>query len=340
MRVMMVHPGAGMSVSDVHTGWARALRHLGCEVHEFNLHERLWFYENARFRDPDVPAEFVPALDLEGVQTAAAQGILAQALAYLPDVIVSTWQKQVPSRFWQILRDRGFKLVHLWTECPYEDDAQALIAPLAHLNVINDPLSLYRFEEQGAFAYYQPHSYDPDVHFVGPSQMKSDVCFVGTGFPSRVEFLESMDWETMGVDFALGGLWPEDKFTRWKIHYGVSIDNDQAADLYRGSKMSFNLYRVEANEPGLSDGWAMGPREVELAACGTFFARNPRVEGDELFPFLPTFTTPAELGEIVAHYLPLDEQRSALAERARSAVADRTFDAAAAEMLRRLDALV
>ena len=59
--------------------------------------------------------------------------------------------------------------------------------------------------------------------------------------------------------------------------------NDATVDLYSSCKISANFYRREG-APGVStDGWAMGPREVELAACGTFFLRQPRGEGDELF---------------------------------------------------------
>lgn len=38
----------------------------------------------------------------------------------------------------------------------------------------------------------------------------------------------------------------------------------------------------------------------KLAACGTFFARDPRPEGDELFPMLPTFTDPGEFRRVVS----------------------------------------
>lgn len=69
----------------------------------------------------------------------------------------------------------------------------------------------------------------------------------------------------------------------------------------------------------------MGPREVELAACGTFFLREPRGEGDEVLPMLPTFTTPAEFQSLLREWLTRDDDRTALAHKARAAVADRTF---------------
>ena len=81
-------------------------------------------------------------------------------------------------------------------------------------------------------------------------------------------------------------------------------------------------------------GWAMGPREVEAAACGGFFLRDPRGEGDEVLSMLPTFTSPAEASDLLRYYLARPDERTDLALKAREAVAGRTFDAHAANLLR------
>ncbi len=78
----------------------------------------------------------------------------------------------------------------------------------------------------------------------------------------------------------------------------------------------------------------MGPREVELAACGAFFLRNPRGEGDELFPMLPTFTQPDEFSELLRWWLTHDAARTDAAIRAQAAIVDRTFANTAARLLR------
>ena len=93
----------------------------------------------------------------------------------------------------------------------------------------------------------------------------------------------------------------------------------------RQAKTSLNLYRREHSEGAHADGWAVGPREVELAACGTFFFRDPRGEGDELFPHLPTVTTPQAFAEELRWWLDHDDERVDAADLARKAVADRSF---------------
>jgi hypothetical protein len=76
---------------------------------------------------------------------------------------------------------------------------------------------------------------------------------------------------------------------------------------------------------------------VELAAAGTFFLRDPRPEGDELFPMLPTFDGPADASEKLRWWLARDAQREKAAAGARAAIAGRTFEANARRLLQLLD---
>jgi hypothetical protein len=118
------------------------------------------------------------------------------------------------------------------------------------------------------------------------------------------------------------------------------MDNADAARLYRSAKVTANLYRKETSEGGQAAGWAMGPREVELAACGSFFMREPRGEGDDLFPMLPTFTTPAEFESQLRWWLAHPEERKAASVAARAAIADWTFTNTAARLLSIVDGYV
>ncbi len=170
----------------------------------------------------------------------------------------------------------------------------------------------------------------------------SQFCFVGTGFPSRIAFLEAVDFTD--IDVALGGMWqhladdsPLRKFLAHDI--GQCMDNTETVDAYRSTLMSANLYRREAadGQPANIGGWAMGPREVELAATGCFFAREPRPEGDQVLSMLPTFDTPAELGDLIRYYLFHDDLRRLLADKARAAVAGRTFHTHAGTLLSMLN---
>jgi len=119
------------------------------------------------------------------------------------------------------------------------------------------------------------------------------------------------------------------------------VDNTEVAELYRVSRSGINFYRREANEgeDDTTGGVACGPREIEMAACGLFFLRDPRPESDELFPMLPAFGSAAEASELLRWWLARDAQREKAAAAAREAVAGRTFEAAARRLISTITAL-
>lgn len=334
MRALVVHPGPEFSVADVYNGWVKGLRQNGVDVAEFNLHDRLTFYGNAHVRRD---GEWVRAFEQEAGYRMACLGIETAALRFWPDLVVIVSGLFVPPETYDILRARGMKVVLIHTECPYEDNIQALRAAHADLNLLNDPTNLEQFRSV-APSFYMPHAYDPDLHRPGQAapELKSDFCFVGTGFESRIRFL--LDADLSGLDVVLAGNWQQAAGTpleRFVLNdFDRCIANEDAVRIYQSAKLSANLYRKEAHADATADGWAMGPREVELAACGTFFLRESRPESDEILPMLPTFDGPEDFGDKVRWWAAHDAARADAANRARVAIADRTFQAHAAELLR------
>lgn len=336
-RILAVAPGPNFSVADVHAGWVEGLREIGCQVADFNLDRRLDFYSQAHHEHDGV---LRPSLDHEQAVSLALNGLLADCYRLQPDVLLLTSVFYMTERVVDLIRSRGTRVVMLHTESPYEDDIQITRAAHADLNLVNDPTNLDQFRAH-APTWYLPHAYRPKLHYPRNVAPERDFCFVGTGYPSRVEWLERVDWS--GIDAALAGNWPDladgSPLAPLLVHEpGECLPNEQTADLYSISRMSLNLYRREAIRPDLSAGWAMGPREVELAAMGVPFFRDPRGESDEVLPMLPAVTTPEELGDQIRWWATHDTERTEAAQAARAAVADRTFGNHARELLRLLDA--
>jgi spore maturation protein CgeB len=317
---------------DVHAGWMRALQNAGHTVASLNLGDRIDFYHSAHVKKG---RRWVKAFaDLEAVKL-ASKGVEASVFEFMPDIVFLTSGFFVPTDTLNLLRSRGVKVVLMHTESPYEDDVQISRAEHADLNLVNDPTNLDRFP---ANSVYQWHCYDPAVHRPREPRPEcaSDFCFVGTAYPSRIAFLEQVDWTD--IDVALAGNWrridPQSPLVKFVAHdLAECVDNTDAVDLYAATKVSANLYRKEAQRAELSEGWAMGPREVELAACGIPFLREPRGEGDEILSMLPTFTTPDEFGLRLRELLADETRRLAVAGAARDAIADRTFANAATRLL-------
>lgn len=338
--MLIVHPGASFSVSDVYEGWFKGLEANGCDVASYGLDERLNFYANAKMKRGN---GYVPAFVGDGVVRMAANGLKSVVYDLWPDVVLIVSAFFVPLDFYEVLRARGQRVVLLHTEAPYENDKQLERARYADLNLLNDPTDIAKFQAV-APTIYMPHAYDSDRHFPREADpaLASDFCFVGTGYASRTTFFESVDWE--GIDAKLAGNWQatqQDSPLRPMLAHPVDecCPNEETVRLYASTKCSANLYRKEAQRPELSEGWSMSPREVEMAACRTFFLRERRGEGDEVLPMLPRFEEPAEFGDLVRWWSSHDEKRREIAAQAQQAIEGRTFSNNARTMLRALERL-
>lgn len=338
LRVLMVEPGPAFSVADVHRGWQRAFAELGCAVANVNLADRLDLYTQAHIpRD----GQMIRAFNDDAAVHLAAKGIESAAFEFWPHVVILTSAFFVPPVVIQLLRERRMTVVLLCTEEPYEATREMGRAAMVDACVVNDPTHLESFRSVTPNTWYLPAAYDPSVHCPGPgvADLACDFTFVGTGFDSRVEFFEQVDWSGLDVTFA--GNWketdPDSPLRKFVVHdLNDCCSNDQAVDLYRSAKLSANLYRKEAQAPGLEQGWAMSPREVELAATGCFFLREPRPEGDEILPMLPHVEPADGFGDQIRWWASHDAQRQNAADAARAAVADRTFINNAKTLLRHL----
>jgi spore maturation protein CgeB len=340
VRAVVVHPGPDFSVADVHNGVVGGLRANGVDVVGLNFNDYLTFFVQASVeRD----GEWVRAISYEAaVRCAAVACIEAACYEFWPDIVIIISGFFVPPEKYPLMRERGHKVVLWCTESPYEDERQLWMASSADVVVVNDPTNIDEFRKYNKNSHYIPHAYNPAIHHPGPVTpgLESDFCFVGTGYPSRIELLEKVDYA--GLDrVILAGNWGQVTEDSPLAPFLIApreecIDNADAVDLYRSTLCSANIYRKEAMRDDLVDGWAMGPREVELAATETFYAREPRGESDLLFPMLPTFTTPTELGDIArwAKANPADAEKAAIG--AHAAVADRTFDNHVAQLLRHI----
>jgi hypothetical protein len=337
MRALVVNPGPNFSVADVARGWARGLADLGVEVRTFELDKLLDYFAYAY---TDRNGEVVKAhTEAEAIQLAAGQ-IKHACYEWWPDLVLVVSGFFMYPQLVEIMRNRHRHVVLLCTESPYEDEAQLQKAAWYDGVVLNDPTNIDAFAEVcDGPALYAPHAYDPAVHYRAPAKRHADVSWIGTCYPSRAAFLEQVDWS--GLDVSFGGNFKDapESLLRFVGHEPEDcVDNDVAAEVYRGSLASFNIYRAETNGQlsDSADGWAMGPREVEMARCGLFFCRQSRPESDEVFPMLPTFSDPAELGDQLRWAIANPEARMMAVERAFTAVEDRTFPNNARALLQAL----
>jgi spore maturation protein CgeB len=334
VRWIACHPGPGFSVADVHVGYVEALRAAGEKVLDFPLGDALCFYDNTFMQVSD--GMFRKAVSGEQATKLASDRLAGALYKVRPDVLLITSGFFVDPDLLALARRDGVRVVTIHTEEPYEHARELDLAGNADLALLTDPVNIDQFR-QVTRAEFFGHCYRPHIHYPGQpdSVLACDFTFVGTGYPSRVALLEAMELD--GLDVVLAGNWERlgpDSPLRRHVVAADCLDNADTATLYRSAKVGLNLYRREGESAA---GWSMGPREVEMAACGLFFLRDPRPETDAVLSMLPAFAAPAEAGELLRWWLRHDEHRETAALKAREAIQDRTFDHTAARLLRLLE---
>lgn len=338
MRWLACQPGPQFSVKDVHDGWVEALRGAGETVLDYPLGDWLTFFGEALLQRSE--HEFFRALTDQQAIDASVDRLCAALWKTRPDVLFLVSGFFLPPPLLDQVRRDGTRVVLFATEQPYER-RELEMAERCDIVLTTEPSTMDQLAAVCPIVRHQPHSYRPSVHHPGPArpELAADFAFVGTGYQSRIDFLEAMDLD--GLDVLLAGNWKaltEDSPLRTFVAGDLEdcLNNTKTVDVYRSASVGLNLYRREA-DPGTPQGTAVGPREIEMAAVGAFFLRDPRPEGDELFPSLPVFSTPDEASDLLRWYLANPSSREAAAQKAREAVAGRTFDTAAAGLLRLME---
>jgi spore maturation protein CgeB len=346
VRLLLVHPGATVSIQDVWSGLDAALRRAGHDVIGYALDGRLAVageYLHTAWKRSGKPKSEHPT-DADVIYWASG-GIIERALRMQVDWVVIVSGMYVHPDALILLRRAGIRVAVLLTESPYDQAHEGKLIANADVAWTNERASLTYLRMYKPTVEYLPHAYDPERHRPdaedSPDVPSHDVVFVGTGFAERVEMLAAVDWS--GIDVGIYGLWdlvPKSSPLQQYIHAGA-VDNRMTAALYRKAKIGLNLYRSSMGyglkAPRVKHAESLNPRALELAACGVFTISDFRAEVYEVFAGLvPTFRTPAELGGLVRRYLADEDTRAAVAAQLPATVAGRTFDDMAAAITARL----
>jgi hypothetical protein len=358
LRLLVVHSGADFSTNDVAVGYAEALQRAGHDVGLYALNTRLratarymgYLLAAARRNDPSVPRRAT----LGDVSLKASEDIVLAALRGRVDAVLLISGLFVNPAALRLLRAARIPVGIVFTESPYQDDEQAFYAELVSCCWTNERTSVDTLRRLNARTWYLPASYRDGFHVPAepdPAVPAHDVVFVGTYFAERLELLAGVDWAGLGIDLGLyGSIELVDKRTRAYKQLapywcGGSMDNAAALALYRRAKVTLNLNRssewLEDGARRILTAESLNPRAYELAAAGCFQVAEHRAEYRDVFDdAVPTFTTAAELSDLIGLALAEPAWRWMAATNARRAVGPHTFDARAAQVVAQLGATV
>lgn len=347
MKILVVHPGASMSTSDVYDGLVGGLRARGHAIWDYALDARIersgaWLTHCWRRGGKKLPQP-----NASDILYHAGEELVARSLRVMPDLVLIVSAMYLHPDVLLLLKRTPLKVAVLFTESPYDDERQVRLLPFVDAAWTNERWSARALTEVAATVPgaapvgYLPHAWNPDRQGIaGPvddAAPAHDVVFVGTGFEERIETLAAIDFD--GLDFGLYGSW-DLLGSRHKLRKHLRdgyVDNAYATMLYRKAKIGLNLYRLSKgfgkDAPRITHAESLNPRAYELAAAGCVTVSDARAEVAEIFgDAVPTFSDPREVRPLVDRLLADPEGLARRRGLLPGLVRDHTWHARAAQM--------
>jgi len=352
VRVLLCEPGANTSTLDVSAGLCYGLKHHGITVVPYRLDQRIdfsrkWLHIMWRQKKKDDPTLEKPKP--QDVMYHAGVGAMEMALRHQVDVVLVVSAMLMHPDVVVMMKRAGLRVVVLFTESPYDEAQELRMAALVDGCWTNERTSVPTFAKVNPRVGYLPHAWHPERHFISARSLgeipSHDVVFVGSGFPERITWFNSIDWA--GIDLGLYGTWkglglkPQVK----ACLRGAQVTNDMASSLYRRAKIGLNLYRTlqgyGRNAVRITHAESLSPRAYELAACGTFHLSDARAEVREVFgDLVPTFSTPNEAEALIRQWLADADGRTRVSARLPACVAESSWVQRASAVIGDLQSLL
>jgi len=340
VKFLVVHPGASWATHDVHVGVVEGLRAADVPVVEFRLDNRIarshdFLHYLWRRQRRIAPSEGWPKPTPVDVLYQSSTGLIERALEKkCTDVLIISAMFLIPDRI-RLARQAGLRVWLLCTETPYAMADELRIAAMVDGVWTNERSMVEAFRSVNPCVAYLPHAWREGVHnhtVPTAADQSGDVLFCGTFFRERVQLLEAIDWEGLGIDLRLYGtidLLPK----RSKLQAyarGALVPNDQLVTLARQSKIALNLFRKPTDYKAES----LNPRLYEMAAAGVCIVSDDRLEVSQKFGVnVPTFSTPEEAGALLRSLLDDPLRRSLCASNAQRCVKNDSWKSRAQQVL-------
>jgi hypothetical protein len=328
MRFLIVYDLADTSTRDVGDGVRDGLVALGHDVSivPVNVYSQLLLH---KWKD-DVAS--LPPNIMGLIAGAIGKLILADIVLQSPDVVyvISGWA--MPPEIVQFAQAQGSKVILHLLDAPYMDHKQPELCGPYDVILVNERASVDFYRTYNQNVHYMPHCWNPNQHTAdqGSPEDCPDVFMCATGFDERVRVLERVRWN--GHKLVLKGFWPRPGSLGPYIKEGT-VQNRVLPVYYKNSKVNLNIHRTsrqwhpDTGSQGHVDTQmeSVGPRVVEVLACGGFLMTDFREECDEFAGGLVVFDED-NLQERLDHFLAHPAERAEIARRGHVLVQPWTFE--------------
>jgi len=359
VRILTVAPGPRFSTWDLWKYYTQAFIDLGHDVFTFKYHDHIAYNTSA--------LKSVCGLDIYSEKNQknslmlSSEALISKIARTRPDVVFVVSALALPMNAWDWMNSfkeslkHPFKTMTLFTESPYVDYLQLEILRANDCAAVMDKASLESHREINKNTIYVPHAYSPEVHYPRPYSIDhvSDVFFVGTLFPERIELLSGVDWE--GIDFRLFAGYSKgvEKSPINKYTIQSFLDNDtEVPKYYTNAGVSLNVFRTarvpavddeDVEHIGTDEAYSISPRCFEILACGGLLLTDARPELYDLFNVgkdLLVYDNASDLGDKIRYYLKYREERDAIVESGMQAVREYTYVKRASEIVSFLESMM
>ena|GEM_PF-3433965 len=325
MRVYFVGSGISNYSRSIDLFVSDAFEKEGHEVRRAEISELLGLWQAAAGA---VAAGGV--MDEESLERALGW-LYEEVREFRPHLFLAMYGSNVPRSLVAAAKKAG-AVCALWaTDDPYAVDLSLEYACRGYDLVFTvERAAVPEYERVGVPAHYLPLACCPEFHrrVEVPRRYRSEVLFVGTGFPSRVDLFERLaealpqrklkvlgtGWRALSlpnVDVEERLVGPAEG-VRWVCGAGVVLNPHRGKDELAGG----NARGVPAESPN--------PRLFEIAACGAYQICDARPGVIELG--VPVYRSAEELAELVERALSCPEDAAREAERLRQlAVGGHTY---------------
>lgn len=318
---------------------ARALTELGHETHLLDLAP---FHDAFQGLDRFGAKRAQRRVLESGFCDVMAAGIASAVDALEPDLVLALAQAPLNAAALDAIGKRGvlralwfvedYRVMTYWRELARHYDHVFTIQTDACLEAMG--------QVTDARLAYLPCGFDPRVHqplvldAAEQAELGSDVSFVGAGYRNRRlafrRFLD-LDFKIWGSDW--GGA---EGLGRVIQRNGARIDTEESVRIFNASAVNLNLHSSTYHEGVDPRGDFVNPRTFELAGAGAFQIVDRRTLLPPLFGSeeLAIVDSVADMRALAEHYVAHDDERRAMAGRARRrALAEHTYRRRMEDML-------
>jgi spore maturation protein CgeB len=203
-------------------------------------------------------------------------------------------------------------------ENPWEIDYTIQIAPHFSFVFTQDRTSMAEINSfYNGKAIYVPHAADPESckKVNVPFQFRSDLCFIGAAYPSRLKFFREVLPQLKDYKVIIGGTgWEFLPDIQGQKIINTGVDSFDYVRYVQGAKVNVNLHRLSDEMPiaNKNNIQASSPnnRFFEIYMCGGFqLVDSVRPDLEQFYPDVHSFSSVGEFIEMFHYWTELNEAR-------------------------------